>query len=93
MKDHVLQFELTNARVEDCTSTSYTAAKKPRRECHSWMEEFPGIQRSVVLLCSACFDLLHFLLCLMTFGTHVSGKWHHGQEVANCDFNNKLCVM
>ena len=53
---------LTNARVEDCTCTP--AAKKPRRECLSWREEFPGIQQSVVQLCGARFDLLHFSRCL-----------------------------
>ena len=33
---------LANGQVEDCTCIS--AAKKPRRECHSWREEFPSIQ-------------------------------------------------
>ena len=50
VKDHVLQCrELAELR----TVPVYVSAA---RECHSWREEFPNIQRSVVLLCGACFD-------------------------------------
>ena len=41
VKDHVLIYTAL-LRVEDCTYIP--AAKKPRRECHSWREEFPSIQ-------------------------------------------------